>query len=87
MQVAEALIDAFPVQDAVAAVRDDEIRPRLERLEQLAWPDFDGAMVGSIPAVRPEWKGLDGLLAAWSDWLQPFDRRGPRRRSRAPRPR
>jgi ketosteroid isomerase-like protein len=73
VRVAEALIEAFPREDAVAAVREDQLRPRLERLEQLAWPDFDGAMVGSIPAARTEWKGVDGLVAAWADWLQPFD--------------
>ena len=72
-RIAEALIDVFPRQDAVAAVRDDQLRARIEQLEPLAWPDFDGAMVGSIPAARTEWKGVDGLVAAWADWLQPFE--------------
>jgi ketosteroid isomerase-like protein len=73
MRVAEALIEVFPRQDAVAAVREDRLRTRLEQLEQLAWPDFEGAMVGSIPAARTEWKGLEGLVAAWADWLEPFE--------------
>jgi ketosteroid isomerase-like protein len=73
MRLAEALIDVFPREDAVAAVRDDELRARIEQLEPLAWADFGGAMVGSIPAARTEWKGVDGLVAAWADWLQPFD--------------
>jgi hypothetical protein len=73
VRLAEALIDVFPRQDAVAAVRDDQLRARIEQLEPLAWPDFDGAMVGSIPAARIEWKGVDGLVAAWADWLQPFE--------------
>jgi hypothetical protein len=72
-RIAEALIDVFPRQDAVAAVRDDQLRARIEQLEPLAWPDFDGAMVGSIPAARTEWRGVDGLVAAWADWLQPFE--------------
>ena len=72
-RLAEALIDVFPRQDAVAAVRDDEIRARLEQLQELAWPDFDCVMVGSIPAARTEWKGLDGVVAAWTDWVQAFD--------------
>jgi SnoaL-like protein len=73
VRVAEALIEVFPRQDAVAAVRDDQLLARLEQLEELAWPDFDGAMVGSTPSARNEWKGVDGLVAAWADWLQPFD--------------
>jgi hypothetical protein len=72
-RVAEELIDVFPREDAVAAIRDDQLRARIEQLEHFAWPDFDGAMVGSIPAVRTEWKGVDGLVAAWADWLEPFD--------------
>jgi ketosteroid isomerase-like protein len=73
VRLAEVLIDAFPTDDAVAAVRDDEIRPRLEQLQELAWPDFDCVMVGSIPAARTEWTGLDGVVAAWTDWVQAFD--------------
>ena len=73
VRLAERLIEVFPREDAVAAVRGDQLRARLERFEQLAWPDFDGAMVGSIPAARAEWKGMDGLVAAWADWLEPFE--------------
>ncbi len=73
VRVAEQLIDVFPREDAVAAVRDDQLRARIEQLEPLAWPDFAGAMVGSIPAARREWMGVDGLVEAWADWLQPFD--------------
>ena len=73
VRVAEELIDVFPREDAVAAVRDDQLRARIERMEHLVWPDFDGAMVGSIPAARRDWKGVDGLVAAWADWLEPFD--------------
>jgi ketosteroid isomerase-like protein len=73
VEVAAALGAAFPTDDAVAAMRDEDFAARFAPVRELAWPDFEVAMVGASPTVRIEAKGLDGLLDAWRDWLSPFE--------------
>ena len=72
-EVAAALGAAFPGEDVVVDMQDDSFRGGLAALEPLSWPDFDVAMVGASPTVRLEFEGIDGLVAAWRDWLSPFE--------------
>lgn len=70
----EALLDLFPTDDAVAALRDpDALRARLHPLADRVWPDFEVAMVGPTSAARVEYHGLDGLIEAWADWVSAFE--------------
>jgi SnoaL-like protein len=71
VEVAAALGAAFPAVQSVAAMQADT--DELTELERLSWPDFDIAMVGANPSVRIEFKGIDGLVDAWRDWLTPFE--------------
>jgi hypothetical protein len=73
LEVAAALGAAIPNYSNVADIGDDAFRDELAELEALSWPDFDVAMVGASPSVRLEFEGIDGLVAAWRDWLSPFD--------------
>jgi hypothetical protein len=71
---AQALLDLFPTDDAVAALRDqDALRARWEPLRGRVWPDFEVAMVGPTSAARVEYRGIDGLVEAWADWVSPFE--------------
>ena len=70
----EVLLDLFPRDDAVAALRDPEaLRRRFEPLADWVWPDFEVAMVGPTSAARVEYHGLDGLIEAWADWVSAFE--------------
>jgi ketosteroid isomerase-like protein len=69
----EALLDLFPRDDAVAALRDPEaLRLRFQPLADRVWPDFEVAMIGPTSAARIDNRGIDGLIEAWSDWVSPF---------------
>jgi ketosteroid isomerase-like protein len=72
--IVQRLLELFPREDAVSGMRDPEaLRTRLAPLAQHVSPGFEVVMVGPISAARVEYRGLDGLIAAWADWLQPFE--------------
>jgi ketosteroid isomerase-like protein len=72
-QIAIQLFERFPRDDAVGALREGRAGPDPERLRELAWPDFEVAMVGAGSAeFRTDRRGPEGLLEGWRDWLEPF---------------
>ncbi len=71
----QAFVDRFPTDDIVAAVRDpDGLQERLAPLADLAWPNFEVVMVGPMPTARIEYRGVGGLIEAWTDWASPYER-------------
>ena len=71
----QAFVDRFPTDDIVAAVRDpDGLQERLAPLAELAWPNFEVVMVGPMPTARIEYRGVGGLIEAWTDWASPYER-------------
>jgi ketosteroid isomerase-like protein len=71
LEVAAVLGAAFPTVKSIAAM--ERGTEELAALERVSWPDFVVAMVGESPSVRIEFKGIDGLVEAWRDWLGPFE--------------
>jgi hypothetical protein len=70
---ARVFLDAWPTEDAVAALREPEaLRARMAPLADRAWPNFEVALVGPTDAARVEYRGLDGLIEGWTDWVSPF---------------
>lgn len=67
------LLTAFPGADA--PLTPDADRSRLESaIREVAGPDLECVMVAPDPAFKTEWRGVEGLLDAWADWLAPFER-------------
>jgi ketosteroid isomerase-like protein len=72
VEVARQLIAHFP--DDPLALGPQERRRVLDRaLSGVAWPDFEVAMVAPGGWMGTERVGIEGYVAAWDDWLKPFD--------------
>jgi ketosteroid isomerase-like protein len=61
--------------DLVALFRDDATAAALmEALSPFFHADFEATTVAIAPGQRIRFAGLDGLRAAWLDWLEPWER-------------
>jgi ketosteroid isomerase-like protein len=72
VEVARQLMAQVP--DDPLALSPKERRLALERaLSGVAWPDFEMAMVAPGGWVGTERAGIEGYVAGWDDWLEPFE--------------
>jgi ketosteroid isomerase-like protein len=60
--------------DLVAAAKDDLVAEEFKAgFAQVAHPDFECVMVGpDYDPTRNVYPGVDGLVEAWRDWLDPW---------------
>ena len=62
----------FPEGDLVEALGDEARRAAFrDALTTIAWPDVEILMVGP-GGFSASFRGADGFLQAWADWLEPF---------------
>jgi ketosteroid isomerase-like protein len=74
VRVVEEIQQALTASDVVTALEDDADQ-RIPRLfMELAEPDFEVSMVGpGYSSARLDYTGLEGLVAAWTDWTSAFE--------------
>ena len=66
---------AFPTAQAPLTPNDSASVERLtSAIEQVAAPDLQSAMIGPDPSFRAEYRGVNGLVEGWTDWLSPYER-------------
>jgi ketosteroid isomerase-like protein len=75
VELARRIAEWMAQEDFVAAFEDVE---RFEEsaavLEPVVHPEFEVRMVGpDYLAEGVAYKGLDGYVAAWRDWLEPYE--------------
>jgi ketosteroid isomerase-like protein len=71
----ESLMRAMPVGDLVTEEVDADAaaHARAEALAEVAAPDLETVMVGSVGGLTAEYRGVAGYEEAWADWMQPFE--------------
>jgi ketosteroid isomerase-like protein len=71
----ELLNRAMPVGDLVTeeVEADAAAHLRAEALAEIAAPDLETVMIGSVGGLTAEFHGVAGYEEAWADWLRPFE--------------
>jgi hypothetical protein len=65
---------AFPTAESPLRFDDVEATQRLTAaIEGVAAPELESVMVGPNPSFRSEYRGVNGLVEGWSDWLSPYE--------------
>jgi ketosteroid isomerase-like protein len=73
VELVRALLAPFEQGDIIPMWRDDAIvAARQEAVGELLTPDFECVFVRA-DVGRSTYPGVDGLRAAWLDWLEPWD--------------
>ena len=73
VELVRALLEPFEQGDIIPIWRDDAIHAaRREASAHLLTPDFECVFVRE-DVGRSMYYGVDGLRAAWLDWLEPWD--------------
>ncbi len=66
---------AFPTAEAPLTPDDNASIERLtSAIERVAAPDLQSEMIGPDPSFRAEYRGVNGLVEGWTDWLSPYER-------------
>jgi ketosteroid isomerase-like protein len=66
---------AFPTAKAPLTPDDNASIERLtSAIERVAAPDLQSEMIGPDPSFRAEYRGVNGLVEGWTDWLSPYER-------------
>src|SRR5215207_669418 len=73
--IAEALQQGLAGEAFAEMIRSESAREVLdETIGPLCRDDFEIAMVSGESGLRNEYRGTEGFVAAWRDWLTPFER-------------
>jgi len=75
VELARRIAEQMTHDDFVAALEDEEgFAARAAAFEPLVHPDFEVAMLGpEWLAQRLAYKGIDGYVQAWREWLEPYE--------------
>ena len=73
-RVLELLGELLGAEDLVTRMNDEKLlKEGTDALAAVTWPDFEFALIGPDPAFRAEFKGVEGFVEGWHDWLSAFD--------------
>jgi ketosteroid isomerase-like protein len=68
------LLAAFPTAESPLTPDDASGIARLtSAIERVAAPDLVSVMIGPDQSFRIEYRGMDGLIEGWRDWLSPYE--------------
>lgn len=64
----------FPTAEAPLTPEDAAATaPLAMAVERVAAPDLVTVMIGPDQSFRVEYRGVDGLIEGWKDWLSPYE--------------
>ena len=64
----------FPTAEAPLTPEDTAAAgPLASAVERVASPDLVTVMIGPDQSFRVEYRGVDGLIEGWRDWLSPYE--------------
>jgi ketosteroid isomerase-like protein len=68
------VLAAFPTAESPLTPNDAAAAERLtSAVESVAAPDLVSVMIGPDQSFRAEYRGVDGLIEGWRDWLSPYE--------------
>jgi ketosteroid isomerase-like protein len=74
-EIADALQQGLSGEDFAEIIRGESAREVLEEtIGPFVHHDFEIAMVSGGAGLRNEYRGAEGFVTAWRDWLTPFER-------------
>lgn len=73
LEILETISEVMSVPDFAEVLRDDAATQALvETLSPCCHPAFAVGMIAGGAGLRQDYAGLDGFIAAWRDWVTPF---------------
>jgi uncharacterized protein (DUF1330 family) len=72
-QEIDELVAAMPI-GLLKPAPDGAMEAKAKTLARFASADLVTVMVGGSAGLRREFRGADGFVSAWTDWMGPFDR-------------
>jgi ketosteroid isomerase-like protein len=74
IEIAHRLREAMTAESFATNVRDEAALELFEEsIGSLCHEDFETAMVSGGPGLRNEYRGMQGFVSAWRDWVTPFE--------------
>ncbi len=68
------VLAAFPTAEAPLTPEDVAgTGPLASAVRRVAAPDLVTVMIGPDQSFREEFRGVDGLIEAWTGWLSPYE--------------
>jgi ketosteroid isomerase-like protein len=74
IEIALLLREAMTAESFAERIGDDSALADFEQsVGRFCHEDFETAMVSGGSGLRNEYRGADGFVSAWRDWVQPFE--------------
>ena len=74
IEIALLLRDALSTDNFAGAIRDQSALAEFEEsVGRFCHEEFETAMVSGGSGLRNEYRGAEGFVTAWRDWVQPFE--------------
>jgi hypothetical protein len=76
VRIVELLTRLMTSQDVIRRMKDEEFRAEgIAAIAAVTQPDFEFALIAPPElGISAEYRGVDGFVEGWEDWLSPFDR-------------